>query len=105
MNFQDKLDRIVKKNHSLVCVGLDQGEWEFNQKIIDETHDLVCGYKPNFAFYEALGVKGWENLKKTMEYLKTFFPGVVTIADAKRADIGNTNMGYVTAIFDELGFD
>jgi len=105
MIFQEKLDAIIKKNNSLVCVGLDQGEWEFNQKIIDQTHDLVCAYKPNFAFYEALGTRGWENLKKTIEYLRTFHPGVVTIADAKRADIGNTNNGYVTAIFDELKFD
>lgn len=105
MNFQDKLDAIVKKNNSLLCVGLDQGEWEFNKKIIDETHDLVCAYKPNFAFYEALGVRGWENLKKTVEYLKEKYPEIVTIADAKRADIGNTNNGYVKAIFDDLGFD
>jgi len=105
MNFQEKLEAIVKKNNSLLCVGLDQGEWEFNQKIIDQTHDLVCAYKPNFAFYEALGIKGWENLKKTVEYLQRYHPGVVTIADAKRADIGNTNQGYVKAIFDELGFD
>lgn len=105
MNFQDKLDNIVKKNNSLVCVGLDQGEFEFNKKIIDETHDLVCAYKPNFAFYEALGTKGWENLKKTVEYLREKCPEVVTIADAKRADIGNTNNGYTTAVFDELKFD
>ena len=105
MNFQEKLDAIVKKNNSLLCVGLDQGEFEFNQKIIDQTHDLVCAYKPNFAFYEALGARGWENLKKTVEYIKTFHPGMVVIADAKRADIGNTNNGYVQAIFDELKFD
>ncbi len=105
MNFQEKLDAIVKKNNSLLCVGLDQGEFEFNQKIIDQTHDLVCAYKPNFAFYEVLGSKGWENLKKTVEYIQHYHPGVVTIADAKRADIGNTNNGYVTAIFDELKFD
>lgn len=105
MNFQDKLDTIVAKNNSLLCVGLDQGEFEFNKKIIDQTHDLVCAYKPNFAFYEALGTRGWENLKKTVEYLRTFHPGVATIADAKRADIGNTNNGYVTSIFDELKFD
>lgn len=105
MNFQDKLDKIVKKNNSLVCVGLDQGEFEFNKKIIDQTHDVVCAYKPNFAFYEALGVKGWANLKKTVEYLRQKYPEIVTIADAKRADIGNTNNGYVTSIFDELKFD
>lgn len=105
MKFQEKLDKIVAKNNSLLCVGLDQGEWEFNKKIIDQTHDLVCAYKPNFAFYEALGVRGWENLKKTVEYLRKNYPEIVTIADAKRADIGNTNLGYVTAIFDELKFD
>lgn len=105
MNFQDKLDKIVAKNNSLLCVGLDQGEFEFNQKIIDQTYDLVCAYKPNFAFYEALGSKGWENLKKTVEYLRQNYPEIVTIADAKRADIGNTNQGYVKAIFDDLGFD
>ncbi|MCG2692367.1 orotidine-5'-phosphate decarboxylase [Microgenomates group bacterium] len=105
MKFQEKLDKIVKKNNSLLCVGLDQGEFEFNKKIIDQTHDLVCAYKPNFAFYEALGVKVWENLKKTVEYIQRYHSGVVTIADAKRADIGNTNLGYVTAIFDEMKFD
>lgn len=105
MIFQEKLDKIVAKNNSLVCVGLDQGEFEFNQKIIEQTHDLVCAYKPNFAFYEALGTKGWENLKKTVEYIQRYHSGVVTIADAKRADIGNTNAGYVKAIFDELKFD
>jgi orotidine-5'-phosphate decarboxylase len=105
MKFQEKLDKIVKKNNSLLCVGLDQGEFEFNQKIIDQTHDLVCAYKPNFAFYEALGIKGWENLKKTVEYIQRYHSGVVTIADAKRADIGNTNNGYVQSIFDELKFD
>lgn len=105
MNFQNKLDNIVKKNNSLLCVGLDQSEFEFNQKIIDQTHDLVCAYKPNFAFYEALGTRGWENLKKTVEYIQRYHSGVVTIADAKRADIGSTNAGYVKAIFDELKFD
>jgi len=105
MKFQEKLDKIVAKNNSLLCVGLDQGEFEFNKKIINQTHDLVCAYKPNFAFYEALGVKGWENLKKTVEYIQRYHSGVVTIADAKRADIGNTNLGYVTAIFDEMKFD
>lgn len=105
MNFQEKLDAVVAKNNSFLCVGLDQGEFEFNQKIIDQTHDLVCAYKPNFAFYEALGLKGWENLQKTVAYIQEKYPEIVTIADAKRADIGNTNNGYVTAIFDELKFD
>ena len=105
MNFGEKLDKIIEKNNSLVCVGLDQGEFKVNKKIIDQTGDLVCAFKPNFAFYEALGVKGWESLKKTVEYINFKFPNVATIADAKRADIGNTNLGYVTSIFDDLGFD
>jgi orotidine-5'-phosphate decarboxylase len=105
MKFQDKLDKVVAKNNSLVCVGLDQGEFKFNKKIIDQTHDLVCAYKPNFAFYEARGESGWRDLRLTVEYLQKKYPGIITIADAKRADIGNTNQGYVKAIFDELGFD
>jgi len=105
MKFQDKLDAIIAKNNSLLCVGLDQGEFEFNRKIIDQTHDLVCAYKPNFAFYEALGTRGWENLKQTIDYLRFNYPEIATIADAKRADIGNTNNGYAAAIFDELKFD
>ena len=63
MNFQEKLDKIVTKNNSLLCVGLDQWEFEFNKKNIDVTHDLVCAYKPNFAFYEARGEAGWQYLK------------------------------------------
>lgn len=105
MKFQEKLDLIVRENNSLLCVGLDQGDFEVNKKIIDQTGNLVCAFKPNFAFYEALGVKGWDALKKTVEYIQCYHPGVVTIADAKRADIGSTNLGYVTSIFDDLGFD
>ena len=105
MNFQEKLDAIVKKNNSLLCVGLDQGEFEFNQKIIDQTHDLVCAYKPNFAFYEAQGIDGWQDLKKTIDYLKTKHSEIPVIADAKRGDIGNTNQAYAKAIFDDLKFD
>ncbi|AKM79084.1 MAG: Orotidine 5'-phosphate decarboxylase [Candidatus Beckwithbacteria bacterium GW2011_GWB1_47_15] len=105
MRFQQKLSAIQKKNNSLVCVGLDQGEFEFDKKIIEKTHDLVCAYKPNFSFYEARGETGWRDLKLTAEYLRKNYPEVVTIADAKRADIGNSNQGYVKAIFDELKFD
>lgn len=107
MTFQEKLDKIIAKNNSLLCVGLDSREasFEFNKKIIDETHDLVCAYKPNSAFYEARGDVGIRELKKTMEYLQKNHPEIVTIDDAKRADIGNTNEGYVKSIFDWLGFD
>ncbi|MCI0713893.1 MAG: orotidine-5'-phosphate decarboxylase [Chloroflexi bacterium] len=104
---------------SLLCVGLDSrldklpahfvGEehpqFAFNRWIIEQTHPFVSAYKPNFAFYEVRGASGWHELALTMDYLRTNHPYIFTIADAKRADIGTTNEGYVTAIFDELGFD
>lgn len=70
MTFQQKLDEIVKKNNSLLCIGLDQNSFSFNKKIIDQTSDLVCSYKPNSAFYEAIGAEGVENLKKTCDYIR-----------------------------------
>jgi orotidine-5'-phosphate decarboxylase len=80
-------------------------QFAFNRWIIDQTHALVSAYKPNTAFYEARGAQGWHELTLTMDYLRTRHPNILTICDAKRADIGSTNEGYVTAIFDELGFD
>lgn len=101
--------------NSLLCVGLDSDKakipaqfanpFEFNKWIIDQTHPYVCAYKPNMAFYEALGAKGWDYLAQTMDYIRSNHPDIFTICDAKRADIGNTNAGYVCAIFDQLGFD
>ncbi|MDP3982697.1 MAG: orotidine-5'-phosphate decarboxylase [bacterium] len=119
MKFIEKYKQIVRKNNSLLSVGLDSdinklpGEFKsekylqfmFNKYIIDQTHDLVCAYKPNSAFYEARGVDGMSELKMTVDYLKSKYPDIVTILDAKRADIGNTNKGYVEHIFDYLGFD
>lgn len=119
MKFQSKLDKIVKKNNSLLCVGLDSNldkipekfkklanpQFEFNKWVIEQTHDLVCAYKPNLAFYEMMGEKGMRDLKLTMEYLRKNYPEICTIADAKRGDIGSTNEGYVKAVFDWLGFD
>ena len=119
MTFQQKLDNIVKKNNSLLCIGLDpvleklpkhllklkSPFFEFNKQIIDATHDLVCCYKPNSAFYEALGEKGIGELKKTCDYLHKNYPDIFIILDAKRADIGSTNEGYVTYAFDYLGVD
>jgi orotidine-5'-phosphate decarboxylase len=105
-----------------VCVGLDP-EYDrlpeslkvsrsiedtlfvFAHDIIDATHDLVCAYKPNSAFYEALGNQGLQALTRTVRYLKECYPHIPIILDAKRADIGNTNLGYVTAAFDLLGVD
>lgn len=119
MTFQQKLDKIVKKNNSLLCVGLDpvleklpkhlQKEkhpfFEFNKAIIDATNDLVCCYKPNSAFYEALGEKGIEELKKTCDYIKNNYPEIPILLDFKRGDIGNTNKAYAEFAFDYLRVD
>jgi len=105
--------------NSCVCVGLDTDlnklpthlrsekfpQFAFNKAIIDSTHPYVCAYKPNMAFYEARGVEGMAELKMTMEYLQEKHPDIFTICDAKRADIGSTNEGYVKSIFDWFGFD
>jgi len=117
MNFQEKLEKIIKKNNSLVCVGLDsdesrlrqdyggQKQFSFNKSIIQATYDLVCSYKLNTAFYEAIGLKGIEELKKTCDYLRTEYPEIPIIIDAKRGDIGNTNNGYVQFVFTYLSGD
>jgi orotidine-5'-phosphate decarboxylase len=119
MSFQTKLDQIIEKNNSLVCVGLDSDidklpesikqkenpQFEFNKAIIDATHDLVCSYKPNSAFYEAYGDRGVGELKMTCDYLKENYPEIPIIIDAKRGDIGNTNNGYVKFVFDYLNAD
>lgn len=114
MNFQQKLKRIIDKNNSLLCIGLDpeieklpkhlltenDPIFAFNKNIIDQTADLVCCYKPNIAFYEARGIAGLNSLKKTMEYLKDKYPDIPIILDAKRADIGNTARMYAKAMFE-----
>ena len=115
----EKINNIIAKNNSLVCVGLDSDitklpahlknaefpQFEFNKAIIDATADLVCAYKPNTAFYEAQGDKGILELKMTCDYLTDKYPEVVIILDAKRADIGNTNNGYVQFAYEYLGAD
>ncbi len=108
MMFIQKLNTVVAKHDSLVCVGLDSDvdhQFVFNKAIIDATHDLVCAYKPNSAFYEARGVNGIKELKMTCDYLREKHPDIVIILDAKRGDIGSTNEGYVTYAFDWLGVD
>ncbi len=112
MNFIDKLNKAVNKNNSLLCVGLDPVNppaggpfFEFNKNIIDNTHQYVCAYKPNSAFYEGKGPKGIVELKKTVDYIKSKYANIPIILDAKRADIGNTNNGYVEFIYDYLGVD
>ncbi len=111
MDFFEKLNRAVVQNKSLLCVGLDPdpermpdnvGIFEFNQAIIDATSDLVCAYKPNLAFYEALGNDGLDALKQTVKYIPDDIP---IIADAKRGDIGNTAKAYAITLFDNFNFD
>jgi orotidine-5'-phosphate decarboxylase len=111
MSFIDKLAQTSLKNRSLLCVGLDPdpalmpekiGIYEFNKAIIDATRDLVCAYKPNIAFYEALGNEAVKALHKTMEYIPNDIPRII---DAKRGDIGNTAKAYATSLFDRFGAD
>ena len=111
MIFIDKLNTVVRKNRSLVCVGLDTSPelipsgmsvLDFNKAIIDATADLVCAYKPNLAFYEAQGEKGLDTLHKTIKHIPKDIP---VIGDAKRGDIGNTSAVYAKALFDYFGFD
>lgn len=115
MNHQE-LTQQIKSKSSYLCVGLDTDInripkhllkekdpiFEFNKQIIDATIDYAVSYKPNIAFYEALGLKGWESLQKTIEYLPK---DVFTIADAKRGDIGNTSKMYAKAFFEHMNFD
>lgn len=84
---------------------LEDPIFEFNKAIIDATHDLVVAYKPNTAFYEAYGIKGWQSLQKTINYINENYPKIFTIADAKRGDIGNTSSMYAKAFFEDLNFD
>lgn len=79
--------------------------FEFNKAIIDATHDLAVAYKPNTAFFEAYGLKGWNSLEKTIKYLNDNYPEVFTIADAKRGDIGNTSAMYAKAFLEDMAFD
>ena len=111
MNFIDKLTDATRKNNSLLCVGLDPdpermpdkvGVFEFNKAIIDATSDLVCAYKLNLAFYEAMDDEGLDTLKHTIKHIPDDIP---VIGDAKRGDIGNTAKAYAKAIFSNLNCD
>lgn len=109
----------IRTKKSFLCIGLDvdlekipeylfttnDPIFEFNKAIIDATHDLCVAYKPNTAFYEAYGIKGWISLQKTIEYLNEKYPEIFTIADAKRGDIGNTSTMYAKAFYEDLQFD
>jgi orotidine-5'-phosphate decarboxylase len=111
MDFIEKLARISAKNRSLLCVGLDPdpdlmpekiGVFEFNKAIIDATADVVSAYKPNIAFYEAMGHEGVEALHRTMDYIPKEIPAII---DAKRGDIGNTAKAYARSLFDRFNAD
>jgi len=115
MNKQELIKQI-KLKESFLCVGLDADInkipkhllkeedpiFEFNKQIIDATKDLCVAYKPNTAFYESMGAKGWESLQKTIDYIPN---NIFTIADAKRGDIGNTSKMYAKAFLETLNFD
>lgn len=111
--FLARLERAGEANRSLACVGLDVDPtqmpvadvFQFNQAIIDATADLVCAYKPNLAFYEALGISGLKALQRTVEYIRQVAPQVCIIGDAKRGDIGSTAQAYAHAMFRVWGFD
>ncbi len=111
--FIERLDAACVANQSLVCVGLDPDPalmpvgdvFSFNKAIVDATHDLVCAYKPNFSFYEALGLTGLHALEQTVRHIRKVAPGVVLLADAKRGDVGNSATAYARALFTEWGFD
>jgi len=114
-----QLTQQIHKKKSFLCIGLDvdlnkipkhlleteDPIFEFNKAIIDATHDLTVSYKPNTAFYEAYGIKGWQSLEKTIQYINQNHPEIFTIADAKRGDIGNTSSMYAKAFFEDLNFD
>lgn len=119
MTFQDILEKIIKKNNSLLCVGLDPREdkftdklknnsdpiFTFNKTIIDQTHAHVCAYKPQIAFYSALGPEGLSALRKTIDYIHDTYPQIPVILDAKRGDVPSTAIQYAKEVFDVFRAD
>jgi len=114
-----ELVKQIQKKKSFLCVGLDvdlekipahllsleDPLFEFSRQIIDATHHVAVAFKPNTAFFEAYGIKGWKALEKINKYIKKEYPEIFTIADAKRGDIGNTSTRYAKAFFEDLNFD
>ncbi len=98
---REKLPPHITKKYKTI----DEQFFQFNKTLIDETYDLVAAYKPQIAHYEEQGLAGWKALEKTINYLHKKHPDILTIIDAKRADIGSTNDSYAKAFFDNLGFD
>jgi orotidine-5'-phosphate decarboxylase len=111
--------RNIREKRSFLCVGLDSEiekipsslskskdpVFEFNRRIIDATHNYAVAYKPNVAFYECNGPKGWKSLQSTLDYIRRNYPGIFVIADAKRGDIGNTSRMYAREFFETMDFD
>ncbi|MBI4645205.1 MAG: orotidine-5'-phosphate decarboxylase [Bacteroidia bacterium] len=109
----------IRKKRSFLCVGLDSDialipdclkdmedpVFEFNRNIIEYTHSYTIAYKPNIAFYECRGASGWISLEKTVAYIRSNYPDIFIIADAKRGDIGNTSNMYAQAFFKYMDFD
>ncbi len=115
----DQLVSEIKRKKSFLCIGLDvdldkipaflleeeDPIFAFNKGIIDATNQYAVAYKPNMAFYEAYGLKGWKSLERTINYLNENYPKIFTIADAKRGDIGNTSTMYAKTFLEALNFD
>ncbi len=118
MNYEQLFEQIKAKK-SFLCTGLDSEfeklpkhllshespVFEFNRQIIDATAEYSVAYKPNLAFYESLGLKGWQALEQTVNYIRENYPEIFIIADAKRGDIGNTSKLYAKAFFENMNFD
>lgn len=117
---REELFKNIRRKKSFLCVGLDTDinkvpehlfddsddcMFDFNKAIIDATADLCVAYKPNLAFYESLGLEGWETLERTVEYIRTNYPDQFIIADAKRGDIGNTSAMYARTFLGNMEFD
>lgn len=116
---KEELFNQIKSKKSFLCVGLDTDlkkipphllneedpVFAFNKDIIDATADLCVAYKPNTAFYESMGIKGWVALAKTVQYIKSHYPEQFIIADAKRGDIGNTSTMYAKTFLEEMDVD
>jgi orotidine-5'-phosphate decarboxylase len=114
-----QLFRHITQKRSFLCVGLDSEidkipsflkklkdpVFEFNKRIVDATHNFAVAYKPNVAFYESSGYKGWLTLEATVKYIKKKYPDIFIIADAKRGDIGNTSKMYAKAFLENMQFD
>lgn len=118
MTLSELYDQIRIKR-SFLCIGLDVDLdrvpesirnqpvpiFKFCKEIVDATHEYAIAYKPNIAFFEAYGSKGWSALERLMDYIKSNYPEIFTIADAKRCDIGNSSVRYAVAFFNHLKFD